>query len=195
MSRLYLPEGTAVVVISGPGGVGKGTIVGELVRGDDRLWLSRSWTTRAPREGESSDAYHFVTPEEFQTHIDRGGFLEWVQFLDYRQGSPLPEPPAGSDVLFEIDVQGAGRILELHPDALLVFVDTPDRTVQEARLRGRGDAEDRIAQRLAKADEEVARSRSLPFVRVVNDDLDRAVGEISALIADARVRTPAEHPS
>lgn len=195
MSRLYLPEGTAVVVISGPGGVGKGTIVGELVRSDDRLWLSRSWTTRAPREGESSDAYHFVTPEEFQAHIDRGGFLEWVQFLDYRQGSPLPEPPDGSDVLFEIDVQGAGRILELHPDALLVFVDTPDRKVQEARLRGRGDAEDRIAQRLAKADEEVARSRSLPFVRVVNDDLDRAVGEIRALIADTRARTPAEHPS
>jgi len=195
MSRLYLPEGTAVVVISGPGGVGKGTIVGELVRSDDRLWLSRSWTTRAPREGESSDAYHFVTPEEFQAHIDRGGFLEWVQFLDYRQGSPLPEPPDGSDVLFEIDVQGAGRILELHPDALLVFVDTPDRKVQEARLRGRGDAEDRIAQRLAKADEEVARSRSLPFVRVVNDDLDRAVGEISALIADTRARTLAEHPS
>ena len=188
MSALGLPSDTLVVVISGPGGVGKGTLVQELVRADDRLWLSRSWTTRAPREGERPDAYHFVTPEEFQAHIDRDGFLEWIDFLDYRQGSPLPEPPAGCDVLFEIDVQGAARIHELHPDALLIFVDAPDRVVQEERLRGRGDSEERIAQRLAKAEEEVARSRDLPFVRVVNDDLDRTVSEIGALIEGARSR-------
>ncbi|UDY36199.1 guanylate kinase [Dermatobacter hominis] len=188
MSGLLLPSDTVVVVISGPGGVGKGTLVQELVRADDGLWLSRSWTTRAPREGERPDAYHFVTPEEFQAHIDRDGFLEWIDFLDYRQGSPLPEPPAGSDVLFEIDVQGAARIHELHPEALLVFVDAPDRAVQEDRLRGRGDSEERIAQRLAKAEEEVARSRDLPFVRVVNDDLDRTVAEIGGLIDEARKR-------
>ena len=188
MSALGLPSDTLVVVISGPGGVGKGTLVQELVRADDRLWLSRSWTTRAPREGERPDAYHFVTPEEFQAHIDRDGFLEWIDFLDYRQGSPLPEPPAGCDVLFEIDVQGAARIHELHPDALLIFVDAPDRAVQEERLRGRGDSEERIAQRLAKAEEEVARSRDLPFVGVGNDDLDRTVSEIGALFEGARSR-------
>lgn len=188
MSGLLLPADTVVTVISGPGGVGKGTLVQELVRADDGLWLSRSWTTRAPREGERPDAYHFVTPEEFQAHIDRGGFLEWIDFLDYRQGSPMPEPPPGCDVLFEIDVQGAARIHELHPEALLIFVDAPDRSVQEERLRGRGDSEERIAQRLAKAEEEVARSRALPFVRVVNDDLDRTVAEVGGLIDEARKR-------
>jgi guanylate kinase len=81
---------------------------------------------------------------------------------------------------------GAARVAELYPDALLVFVDAPDRSVQEARLRGRGDDEARIAQRLAKAEEEVARARDLPFAHVVNDDLERAVAEVEALIASAR---------
>lgn len=186
MSGLALPDGTAVVVIAGPGGVGKGTIVERLVDDDGSLWLSRSWTTRPPRPGERPDAYHFVTPEEFQAHIDRGGFLEWVDFLEYRQGSPLPEPPPGSDVLFEIDVEGASRVHRMHPGSLLVFVDAPDRAVQQERLRGRGDSEERIEQRLRKAEEEVARSVDLPFVRVTNDELDRTVAEIAGLIDEAR---------
>lgn len=191
MNDLELPETTVVAVISGPGGVGKGTLVQELISGDQGLWLSRSWTTRAPRDGERLDAYHFVTPERFQSHIDADGFLEWVDFLDYRQGSPKPTPPEGADVLFEIDVHGAARIFELHPEALLIFVDTPSRAVQEDRLRGRGDSEERIVQRLTKADEEVARSQDLPFVRVTNDDLSRATEEIRAHIDDARRRTTA----
>ncbi|HPU38878.1 MAG TPA: hypothetical protein PLS63_04845 [Microthrixaceae bacterium] len=191
MSGLELPDRTVVAVISGPGGVGKGTLVQELVRSDQGLWLSRSWTTRAPRDGESLDAYHFVTPERFQEHIDADGFLEWVDFLDYRQGSPKPTPPEGADVLFEIDVHGAARINELHPTALLIFVDAPDRGVQEERLRGRGDSEERIAQRLAKANDEVARSLDLPFVRVTNDELPRAAEEIRGLIDDARRRATA----
>ena len=182
-----LAPGTVVIVVSGPGGVGKGTLVAELIRRDPRLWLSRSWTTRAPRRGERPDAYHFVTPEAFERHAAAGGFLEWVEFLDYRQGSPCPEPPAGRDVLFEIDVVGAARVRETYPDALLIFVDAPDRSVQEARLRGRGDDEARIVQRLAKAREEVALAAELPFVHVVNDDLDRAVLEVGALIESARM--------
>jgi len=185
-SAVPLPDGTCIIVISGPGGVGKGTIVEELLRRDERLWISRSWTTRAPRDGESPDAYHFATREEFERRIEESGFLEWTEFLDYLQGSPLPEPPAGRDVLFEIDVQGAANIASLYPDALLVFVDAPDRAVQEERLRGRGDSEERIEQRLRKAEEEVARAASMDFVHVINDDLGTSVDEVQRLIESAR---------
>jgi guanylate kinase len=181
-----LPEGTRVVVVSGPGGVGKGTLVEELLRRDPRLWLSRSWTTRARREGEAPDAYHFAAEHEFLERAAAGGFLEWTRFLDYRQGSPVPDPPSGTDVLFEIDVQGAANVRRLYPDALLIFVDAPDRATQEARLRGRGDDEDRVRQRLAKAEEEVARAAEMDFVHVVNDDLERTVGELAGLIARHR---------
>lgn len=183
-----LPDGARVIVISGPGGVGKGTLVGELLRRDPRLWVSRSWTTRQRRPGESPDAYHFVSRERFEERVRDGGFLEWTEFLDYLQGSPLPEPPEGRDVLFEIDVRGAANIKSLYPDALLVFVDAPDRSVQEARLRGRGDDEDRIRQRLAKAEEEVALARELDVVHLVNDDLERALGELQQVIEGHRSR-------
>jgi guanylate kinase len=175
-----------VVVISGPGGVGKGTLVERLLARDPRLWLSRSWTTRARRPGEPADAYRFATREEFERHAAAGGFLEWVEFLDYLQGSPFPDPPPGHDVVFEIDVEGAARVLEAYPHAVLVFVDAPDRAQQAERLRGRGDSEERIAQRLAKAREELARAAELPFIRIVNDDVDRAVDELERIVARAR---------
>jgi guanylate kinase len=183
-----LPEGSQVIVISGPGGVGKGTLVAELVRRDPRLWVSRSWTTRARRPGEAEDAYHFVSREDFEQRIRDGGFLEWTEFLDYLQGSPLPEPPEGRDVLFEIDVRGAANVKELYPQALLVFVDAPDRSVQEQRLRGRGDDEERIRQRLRKADEEVALAEQLDVVHVVNDELESALARLQQVIDGHRSR-------
>lgn len=188
-----LPEGTSVVVISGPGGVGKGTLVARLLEQDPQLWLSRSWTTRERRPGEAPDAYRFATVEEFQERVAEGGFLEWTRFLDYLQGSPVPDPPAGSDVLFEIDVRGAANVQRLYPSALLVFVDAPDRETQEQRLRGRGDDEERVQQRLAKAAEEVELARSMDFTHVVNDDLDAAVDRLSDLIARHRSRWAGEH--
>lgn len=172
-----------IVVISGPGGVGKGTVVRELVARDPRLWLSRSWTTRARRPGEDPDAYHFVSPGEFLTHVEEGGFLEWVEFLDYLQGTPVPEVPEGRVVILEIDVHGARQILSRYPHAVSVFVDAPSREEQEARLRGRGELPERIAQRLAKAAEEAQIARELGSVEVINHDVDQAVADIEAIIA------------
>jgi guanylate kinase len=183
-----LPDGTSVVVISGPGGVGKGTLVSKLIESDGSLWLSRSWTTRARRPGEAADAYHFASEEEFMERVAAGGFLEWTRFLDYLQGSPVPDPPPGSDVLFEIDVRGAANVERLYPGSLLVFVDAPDRATQEQRLRKRGDDEERVQQRLRKADDEVALASRMDFVHLVNDDLDRASEELRALIAAHRSR-------
>lgn len=148
--------------------------------------MSRSWTTRARRPGEAADAYHFVDRATFEEQIANDGFLEWAEFLDYLQGTPRPDPPPDHDVLLEIDVQGAAQVVEHHPDALLLFLDAPSADEQRRRLAGRGDSPERIAQRLEVGDRERAAASRLGMRVVVNDDLDRAVGEVLDLIAAAR---------
>jgi len=173
-------------VLSGPGGVGKGTVVAKLLEQVDQLWLSRSWTTRDPRPGEAPDAYNFVDRATFLAHVEDDGFLEWVEFLDYLQGTPVPAPPAGNDVLLEIDVQGAAQIKAMDPDAVLIFLDAPTIEEQEARLRSRGDSDERVAQRLETAVIERENAAELGCTVVINDDLDSTVAELASLIDSSR---------
>ncbi len=178
-----------IVVVSGPGGAGKGTIVEELVRRDPRLWLSRSWTTRAQRDGEPDDAYVFVSRPQFESRISDGGFLEWTEFLGNLYGSPTPNVDDGHDIVLEIELHGASQVKSRHPDAILVFVRPPSREEQRRRLQGRGDSEAHVVERLRKAEEEERRGAEIADVVVVNDDLGRAVAEIEGIIGAARQRS------
>jgi guanylate kinase len=181
-----------LVVITGPSGVGKGTIVRGLLERDPRLWFSVSATDRSPRPGEVPGRdYEFLSTEEFERRRDHGGFLEWFEVYGDLKGTPRApieeHLAAGDDVLVEVDVQGALAVREAFPDALLVFVKAPSREVQQRRLMKRDPGADpeSLGARLREAEAEEARADRFDAV-VVNDQVDRAVGEVAALVAARR---------
>ena len=162
------------------------------------MW-SVSATSRPPRPGEVDGVdYQFVTREEFERLRDAGGFLEWFEVYDQLKGTPRAPVEAaldrGDDVLLEIDVQGALAVREQFPAALLVFLRAPDAAEQEARLRGRGtDDPEQLARRLATARHEEALADRFDAV-VVNDDVERAAGEVAAILAARRTAPPSASP-
>jgi len=172
-------------------------VAARLVERDRGLWLSRSWTTRPRRPGESDDSYTFVDRARFETKRAENGFLEWAEFLGHLYGTPVPDLPPGKDLVLEIDLQGARQVKDLHPDALIILLLPPSAEVQAERLRRRGDDDAEIARRLAKGAEEEQVGRELtPFV-VVNDEVDRAVSQVAGILDLHRDPPPApvgEHP-
>jgi len=192
-SRSALARQGRMVVISGPSGSGKSTICKRLLR-DPRVHFSVSATTRAPRPGEVDGRdYRFLDPETFRRMIREGAFIEHAEVHGNMYGTlraPMEEALARGEIyLLEIDVQGALQLRALREPGLYVFVAPPDMEILRRRLVGRGtDASEVIERRLQKAEDEMRERVKYDHV-VINDDLERALGEVRRLIGlDQQVR-------
>ena len=176
-----------LLVVSGPAGAGKGTLVLRLSDRVSDVWVSVSATTRAPRPGEIDGVHYFFYDEaQFDRAIAEGGMLEWAHVHGHRYGTPratVEEKMAeGRQVVLEIDVQGAFQVREMIPAAKLIFIEPPSLEVLEARLRGRGTEDDAEVRRRMKT-AEVELSRKMEYdVQLVNDDLDQATEALVDLV-------------
>jgi len=173
-----------LLIVSGPGGVGKGTVVARLLQEVPRLWLSPSWTTRARRRGEAADAYVFVDRDTFMARVAAGGFVEWTEFPGNGclYGTPTIDAPEGRDVVLEIELDGAQQVKAARPEAVLVLVVAPTREHQQTRLRARGDDEATVARRVEVGEQEEALGRRIADHVVVNDDVARAAKEVAGIL-------------
>jgi guanylate kinase len=175
-------------VVSGPSGVGKGTLVSKVVeRLSEEVWVSVSATTRAPRQGEIDGVnYFFKTHEEFQDLIDSDGLLEWAQYSDNFYGTPCASVEAalesGKSVILEIEVQGAFQVREKMPEARLVFIEPPSMEELKRRLEGRAtDSKEQLEKRLKTAEVELSHKMDYDIC-LVNDRLSRATDELCSII-------------
>ena len=158
------------------------------------VWVSRSMTTRSPREGEIDGVhYDFLTEEAFMDLVRQDGFLEWARYADHCYGTPLKRIQdmiaAGKQIVLEIDVQGAFQVRDKMPEAHLVFVVPPSLEELERRLRHRNtDSDEKIRERLLQAKRECAEAGKYGYI-VVNDDPDRAAKELDAILTAEKCKT------
>ncbi len=184
-----MTEKGKLFVISGPSGVGKGTLVSKLAE-EPGIWVSVSATTRGPREGEvDGEDYFFMDKDAFLEKAAQGGFIEWAEYSGNCYGTPADVVQAhldtGESVILEIEVQGAAQVKEKLPEAVLIFIEPPSLEELEARLRGRGtESDEAIARRLAAAKVELEEKMKYDTV-LVNDDLDRAFEELKMRVRNA----------
>ncbi|HIU79797.1 MAG TPA: guanylate kinase [Candidatus Coproplasma excrementipullorum] len=180
-----------LIVISGPSGVGKGTVVNMLLQRLKDAVLSVSCTTRAPREGEKNGkSYFFISKETFLKMIDEGGFLEYSNHFENYYGTPRffveQKLEEDKDVILEIDVDGAANVKKQFPDALLLMITPPSREELVRRLKLRGTEDEvLIEQRLRRADYEMSRSNFYDYT-VINDDLEQTVENILKIVENRR---------
>jgi guanylate kinase len=185
-----MAERGKVFVITGPSGVGKGTLIARLMEACPELELSISATTREPRPGEEDGRdYHFLADGEFERRVDAGDFLEYATYSGNRYGTLRSAVEdrlrEGRSVILEIEVQGARQVRAAMPEAILIFIAPPDAAALRKRLEGRAtDSTDAIERRLRTAEIELESQVDFPHV-VVNDEVERAAEELGGLVRGA----------
>ncbi|GKT02604.1 guanylate kinase [Furfurilactobacillus sp. WILCCON 0119] len=189
-----------LIVLSGPSGVGKGTVRKAMFeQGGTDFQYSISMTTRQPRDGEEDGKdYFFVSKAEFEDHIANGGMLEYAKYVDNYYGTPLgyvkDTLASGKDVFLEIEVNGAMQVREKMPDGVFIFLTPPDLMALKQRLIGRGtEPMNIIDERVHQAVNEIKMMRNYDYA-VVNDEIDLAVGRIREIIRAERLRVPRVYP-
>jgi guanylate kinase len=176
-----------LIVLTGPSGVGKGTLMRSLLKRHPELYFSVSVTTRSPRPGEvEGKHYYFTSRSKFEQMVADGELLEWAEFAGNYYGTPRQPVEQhiqqGQWVILEIELQGARQIRQTFPEAMQIFILPPSLVELEQRLRGRGqDSDEAIARRLLRAGAEIDASGEFD-IRIVNDDLEKALEQIESAL-------------
>jgi guanylate kinase len=187
LKREFIMKLGRLIVLTGPSGVGKGTLLKALLKHHPELYFSVSATTRSPRVGEiEGQHYYFVSREVFRQMIQTGDLLEWAEFAGNCYGTPRKPVQAqisqGNSVILEIELEGARQIKQTFPAALRIFVLPPSEAELERRIRGRGtDSSEAIARRLATAKIEIAAANEFD-IQIVNDNLETALNQLEQVL-------------